>query len=315
MIGSAEANPHYGPTLENEHLYRIALHILPNSHFTVQQVMVALLHKNPKAFNKGNINGLKSGYRLEMPSMDEIAKTSPRVAANDVDRQNKIWAGKAEIVAVKESAPQKTEEASFAQEFPHEATKLTNVPELAMTRFELAQAQENTSTPISWLNFMEETKNHEQETNKQISTLAQQTKNLESKISQLTEQLQAVTYHYIQLSALIKKQESGSYSAILIKNFKEHGLTLGGSVLLLGTLIWFYRRVGKGKVIKTEQGSEYNFLEGQDSIPTKLDLARAYIDMGDSSSAHAALADVMLRGDETQKQTARDLLSKLNLSR
>lgn len=49
----------------------------------------------------------------------------------------------------------------------------------------------------------------------------------------------------------------------------------------------------------------------EDSIGTKLDLARAYIDMGDIDGARSMLQEVVAEGAEVQKQEARRLLDSL----
>lgn len=48
-----------------------------------------------------------------------------------------------------------------------------------------------------------------------------------------------------------------------------------------------------------------------DDIQTKLDLALAYIDMGDADGARGILGEVMDEGNEAQKEAARELLGKL----
>ncbi len=48
-----------------------------------------------------------------------------------------------------------------------------------------------------------------------------------------------------------------------------------------------------------------------DDIQTKLDLAEAYIEMGDSDGARGILGEVMSEGSETQQGQAKDLLQKL----
>nr|WP_275950644.1 FimV/HubP family polar landmark protein [Ectothiorhodospira shaposhnikovii] len=48
-----------------------------------------------------------------------------------------------------------------------------------------------------------------------------------------------------------------------------------------------------------------------DEISTKLDLARAYIDMGDNEGARATLEEVMSEGDAQQKQEAQELLNQI----
>ncbi len=49
---------------------------------------------------------------------------------------------------------------------------------------------------------------------------------------------------------------------------------------------------------------------GEDEVATKLDLARAYIDMGDSEGAKEILTEVVSEGNDEQKSEAKDLLNK-----
>ena len=58
-------------------------------------------------------------------------------------------------------------------------------------------------------------------------------------------------------------------------------------------------------------GGEDDDDEGLGEIGTKLDLARAYVDMGDPDGARSILEEVLEDGDEQQKQEAQDLLDKL----
>jgi pilus assembly protein FimV len=48
-----------------------------------------------------------------------------------------------------------------------------------------------------------------------------------------------------------------------------------------------------------------------DEVGTKLDLARAYIDMGDPDGARSILDEVLQEGSAAQKGEAKDLLQKL----
>jgi pilus assembly protein FimV len=52
-------------------------------------------------------------------------------------------------------------------------------------------------------------------------------------------------------------------------------------------------------------------LPGWDETATKLDLAKAYIDMGDSEGARSILDEVIQEGNDSQKQQARDLASQI----
>ena len=57
--------------------------------------------------------------------------------------------------------------------------------------------------------------------------------------------------------------------------------------------------------------SEFDFLSGTDEVATKLDLAQAYIDMGDSAGARDILAEVLTEGDDGQRGEAKAMLDRL----
>ncbi|KJZ41673.1 FimV/HubP family polar landmark protein [Pseudomonas fluorescens] len=56
---------------------------------------------------------------------------------------------------------------------------------------------------------------------------------------------------------------------------------------------------------------EFDFLSGTDEVATKLDLAQAYIDMGDADGARDILNEVVTEGDAGQKSEAKEMLSRL----
>jgi pilus assembly protein FimV len=56
---------------------------------------------------------------------------------------------------------------------------------------------------------------------------------------------------------------------------------------------------------------DFDFFSDTDETTTKLDLARAYIDMGDAEGARDILDEVISEGSDVQQQEARDMLAKL----
>ncbi|MCE1114094.1 MULTISPECIES: FimV/HubP family polar landmark protein [Pseudomonas] len=56
---------------------------------------------------------------------------------------------------------------------------------------------------------------------------------------------------------------------------------------------------------------DFDFFSGTDEVATKLDLARAYIDMGDHDGARDILDEVVKDGDDGQRQEANEMLSRL----
>ncbi|WP_027330886.1 FimV/HubP family polar landmark protein [Marinimicrobium agarilyticum] len=60
-----------------------------------------------------------------------------------------------------------------------------------------------------------------------------------------------------------------------------------------------------------DMDAELDFLADTDEAATKLDLARAYIDMGDADGARDILEEVRQEGNEQQQQEAAELLSRI----
>jgi pilus assembly protein FimV len=62
---------------------------------TVQQAMLAIQRMNPDAFANGNINRLRKGKVLRMPTHDDLANITSREAIDEVRKQNLAWSGSA----------------------------------------------------------------------------------------------------------------------------------------------------------------------------------------------------------------------------
>ncbi|HEY9150533.1 MAG: hypothetical protein OQL11_05275 [Gammaproteobacteria bacterium] len=67
--------------------------------------------------------------------------------------------------------------------------------------------------------------------------------------------------------------------------------------------------LGGADLDEEDQGE--GLLSDMDEVSTKLDLARAYIDMGDPDGARSILEEVLQEGNETQQDEARELLGQL----
>lgn len=87
---SAEAIPDggdYGPVRNGETLWRIASAHIGQSNMDMNQVMLAIQRRNPDAFLNENINLLKRGATLEMPSASEVNEVSRERARELVAQQ------------------------------------------------------------------------------------------------------------------------------------------------------------------------------------------------------------------------------------
>ncbi|WP_193161175.1 FimV/HubP family polar landmark protein [Microbulbifer hainanensis] len=81
----------YGPVSSNETLWEIALQNRASREFSVQQTMLAIQRLNPEAFINENINLLKKGAVLRLPSTADMRQLSQQEAISEVAVQNESW--------------------------------------------------------------------------------------------------------------------------------------------------------------------------------------------------------------------------------
>lgn len=88
----------YGPVAAGETLSEIAGATRPDDRTNLDAMMLALLKANPRAFYRDNINALKRGAILRIPSADEIkASGNAAAVAAAVRDQNQAWASNAPV--------------------------------------------------------------------------------------------------------------------------------------------------------------------------------------------------------------------------
>ena len=75
-----------------ETLWGIASRVRPDSRLSMNQTMLAIFEANPGAFG-GNINILRAGAELRIPSADEIFRISRGDALAEAQRQHAEWSG------------------------------------------------------------------------------------------------------------------------------------------------------------------------------------------------------------------------------
>lgn len=81
----------YGPTRRNDTLWNIAKQVRPDTGVSVEQTMQGLLRANPEAFVNNNINDLKAGYVLRVPTREELTSISRTEAARESRVQYSAW--------------------------------------------------------------------------------------------------------------------------------------------------------------------------------------------------------------------------------
>ncbi len=88
VVDAEPAEPETITTSDADTLSDIALRVRPDTSVSIQQTMLALQELNPGAFVDGNINQMRSGQVLRVPSLDEIQVIDAREAIDEVNRQN-----------------------------------------------------------------------------------------------------------------------------------------------------------------------------------------------------------------------------------
>lgn len=72
-------------------LWGVATAVRPDNDVSMEQTMLGLLEANPTAFYDQNINNLKAGYVLRVPSREEMTAVSQNEAVAETRRQNALW--------------------------------------------------------------------------------------------------------------------------------------------------------------------------------------------------------------------------------
>ncbi|KXO11844.1 FimV/HubP family polar landmark protein [Marinobacter excellens] len=109
----------FGPTGPSDTLWTIAQRVRPDSSVSMQQVMLALQDQNPNAFIGDNINRLKRGEVLRVPTLEQIRSRSQAEANRVVAQQNEAFQSRtvdATRTAEAESAPAPTQAGTAGDE-------------------------------------------------------------------------------------------------------------------------------------------------------------------------------------------------------
>ncbi len=88
--GSGNKTRPYIRIVAGDTLWAIAVRVRPSRQVTVQQTTLAIFKANPDAFANNNINRMKAGYNLYIPSLSEILKESARVPKDQVRARQQI---------------------------------------------------------------------------------------------------------------------------------------------------------------------------------------------------------------------------------
>lgn len=73
-------------------LWNVATRLRPDSGISMDQMMIALVEANPEVFPSGNINAMRAGFALNVPSREAIAARTAQESREIVLAMNQAWA-------------------------------------------------------------------------------------------------------------------------------------------------------------------------------------------------------------------------------
>jgi pilus assembly protein FimV len=101
---SGLAGGEYGPVKAGESLIRIASRLGLREAGSLDQALLALLRANPEAFIQGDVNRLRRGAVLRIPSREDVAAVDAGEAAQIIGRQLQQWTQARQVVAQPQDA-------------------------------------------------------------------------------------------------------------------------------------------------------------------------------------------------------------------
>ena len=292
-------------------LWNIAYKNRPGDDLTMNQMMIAIYVKNIQKFNNG-IDDIQKGL-MDIPTrefIDIIPKNAIFDASNIdiykaiIDKKYELELFNANVIMdpvliIEASVINPNEKPSIDKVFNKESTSIYQDEDIETIKI----IQDIEITKHSVMSDLVEEKN----TIKSIFKNEPSDKDINNDLSTINivsvegENLKPVTNFSEGLNKI-------KFNKIInfINNFWA---LLVLSILLIGSFLWFLLsnfKKEKNMVMNLEKSIAMN------EVATKLDLARAYVDMGDPEGAYEILEEVINHGDKSQKLTAKKLLDALD---
>ncbi len=106
----------YGPTRAGQTLVQVVKELHQDTSVQFHQLLYAIYLTNPQAFDDNNLNGMKKGIMLSIPSSRDVSHVDPRIAQEKITQQNKQWRIAQSAASAPESAAESTAEKNAAED-------------------------------------------------------------------------------------------------------------------------------------------------------------------------------------------------------
>ena len=289
-------------------LWSIAFRFRPDIELTMSQMMLAILEANPKKFNN-NINALYANIGLRIPNIEEIITIDPDEALSEVRYQHLLWnqqytsissaidkSGMEEIdvnlsdqndEGYNESDRKVVSRDSLDTQIEEDFPDVVVESEIIINEVPIEEESSYIDVQNSSIMEVASTQNNEviDETLKIQDNLP--AKNLRKNKSNQLDKLTDIWESYWMFLVLLL-------------------------VIFISLIVWYKSHKSKQETMtEVESSDDLRDSIKMTKIGTKLDLARAYVDMGDPKGALNILQEVLDEGNAEQIQLAKKLLNDL----
>ena len=290
-------------------LWSIAFRFRPDIELTMSQMMLAILEVNPKKFNN-NINALYANIGLRIPNIEEIITIDPDEALSAVQYQHLLWNQQyTSISSTIDKSGMEEIDANLSDQNGEDYNKESDRKVILRDSLD-TQIEEDFPDVIVESEIIineepidEENSNIDLQNSSIMEVASTQNNEVIDETLKIQDNLPAkniMRNKSSQLDKLTDIWESYWMSLVLLL------------VILIGLIVWYKSHKSKQETMaEVESNDDLKDSIKMTKIGTKLDLARAYVDMGDPSGALSILQEVLDEGNAEQIQLAKKLLNDL----
>lgn len=234
----------YGPTKRNDTMWSIATRTRPSRDITIEQHMLAIKRLNPSAFINDNINLLKVGQMLTIPTASETGSLSRQAARRQVKNEVDAWQAQKPAPAQTAPTPETGQLRIVAADGDRAGGLVDTAPDAGTPTTSASTNPENTRAAEA---VDRQLRSLEQVAERRLAAIrersANQTDALRIKDQQLAElqsQVQELQQEMNQLLAANPPPRTNPAPAALANTSSL--LWLGAGLALLALLVWLLRR-------------------------------------------------------------------------
>jgi len=274
-------------------LWGIAYKNRPGDDLTMDQVMIALYQTNFHIF-KESINDIKEGV-IRIPTREYISRISPLEIFDEVQLKNNQVSNGDEIAEMQ----------SESNQYSDIGISISTEPVFRNDDPEIIDNKDDSMGIDSIIKVSKENESHDNSANEEIQTQNELVIKRSDPVSEPGDPDSETKSSKVRV---INHNKSIEFNNIIRFIDEFWALLILSAILLISVLLLIWNKYNKERkmAINLEKSIAMN------EVATKLDLARAYVDMGDPDGAFEILEEVLVNGDQSQRQLAKKLLKSLD---